>query len=320
MPKSSRNHNWIFGISFIKTHLIVLFLASFVLVGNFLDLGQKEELYIISIPQASEVVEVINGYTPFIDEDLGLIKLALEEKEFIDKPNLFETVSTSLPIVGRRETISYTVQEGDTISGIGAKYGLKIATLKYANDLGNEHKLSVGQTLKIPPADFSASKIAQLAQGKVKGQTKKVASRAVLWRERTKEGYQRGGGISFRFPTRGFSLSQGFGRTRYERFHDGIDLDSKSGTTLHAPAPGKVVETNRGWGQGYGNYIIIDHGGGWQTFYGHMSNFQVRVGDVVDSGQVIGQMGSSGWSTGTHVHFKMTKNGSVVNPLNYINR
>lgn len=123
---------------------------------------------------------------------------------------------------------------------------------------------------------------------------------------------------TFRSPTSGWHVSQVFGRTSYESWHTGIDLDSRSGTTLYAAASGKVIRTNRGWGGGYGNHIIIDHGDGFQTLYGHMASFSVSSGQWVNQGQVLGIMGSTGWSTGVHVHFEIRKNGSAVNPMNYL--
>jgi len=78
-----------------------------------------------------------------------------------------------------------------------------------------------------------------------------------------------------------------------------------------------VVEA-AGWGAGYGNQIVIDHGGGRKSRYGHMSKFYVKKGNTVDKGEVIGLMGSTGYSTGPHLHFEYIINGVKYNPLNYL--
>jgi len=73
-----------------------------------------------------------------------------------------------------------------------------------------------------------------------------------------------------------------------------------------------------GWGTGYGNQILINHGNGKKTRYAHMSAFYAKAGDQVAKGEAIGAMGSTGWSTGPHLHFELIINGVKVNPLNYL--
>lgn len=100
------------------------------------------------------------------------------------------------------------------------------------------------------------------------------------------------------------------------KFHDGIDLAAASGTPILAFGPGTV--TMSGWNGGYGNYISIDHGGGLMSFYGHCSALYVSKGETVKAGQKIAAVGTTGSSTGNHLHFGMHKNGSPVNPQNYV--
>ena len=95
-------------------------------------------------------------------------------------------------------------------------------------------------------------------------------------------------------------------------FHTGEDLAVPSGTPVHAAAAGIV--TKAGWNKAYGFMVVIDHNGGYSTLYGHNSKLLVRVGDKVNQGQVIAKSGSTGWSTGPHVHYQLMLNGSPINP------
>ncbi len=100
----------------------------------------------------------------------------------------------------------------------------------------------------------------------------------------------------------------------YARFHDGIDLAAAAGTPIAAAADGRVVAS--GWAGGYGREVVIAHQGGLETRYGHMSRIAASAGEMVRRGQVIGYVGSTGLSTGPHLHFEVMKNGRPVNPMN----
>ena len=99
------------------------------------------------------------------------------------------------------------------------------------------------------------------------------------------------------------------------KFHAGEDIPAGYGAEILAAASGTVVTA--GWVSGYGNYTVIDHGGGLMTAYGHQSSFAVSGGDVVTQGQVIGYVGSTGNSTGPHLHFEVYVNGATVDPKSY---
>ena len=104
--------------------------------------------------------------------------------------------------------------------------------------------------------------------------------------------------------------------TGQRRFHDGLDIAANHGNPVYAYTDGRVVEA--GWNGGYGNCILIDHGNGLKTRYAHLSRIDVRVGQKVKVGQRIGAVGSTGNSTGPHLHFEVIKNGKTQNPLNYL--
>ncbi|UWG99126.1 peptidoglycan DD-metalloendopeptidase family protein [Dehalobacter sp. DCM] len=104
--------------------------------------------------------------------------------------------------------------------------------------------------------------------------------------------------------------------SRWGGFHTGIDIDGYTGQPYYAAAAGTVVEA--GWDGGYGYCIVIDHGNGVATRYGHSSKLLVSVGEKVSNGEHIGNVGSTGRSTGSHLHFEVIINGSTVNPLHYL--
>lgn len=114
------------------------------------------------------------------------------------------------------------------------------------------------------------------------------------------------------WPARG-TISSGFGM-RWGKMHKGIDI-AGSGSVMAADN-GRVAFV--GWDGGYGNAIIIDHGNGMKTLYGHLRSFNVKVGDVVQKGQQIGVKGSTGNSTGVHLHFEVIVNGTAQNPMRYL--
>lgn len=121
----------------------------------------------------------------------------------------------------------------------------------------------------------------------------------------------------FTWPTVGGYISSGMGQ-RWGELHRGIDIARPSNYNILASDNGVVVSA--GVSGSYGNRIVINHNNGYTTLYGHLSSIKVEVGQVVEKGSVIGIMGSTGNSTGTHLHFEVKKNGSLENPLSYVGR
>jgi murein DD-endopeptidase MepM/ murein hydrolase activator NlpD len=137
-----------------------------------------------------------------------------------------------------------------------------------------------------------------------------------------------GGSGRFSWPERG-PITQGFGCTDLlgepydpscptHHTHTGIDIGCPYGTPIRAADAGVVSYVNYGWGGGYGNFVLITHGSGYATLYAHLSSITVSAGRRVGVGQVIGAEGSTGYSTGPHLHFEIRLNGEYQNPLSYL--
>ena len=114
----------------------------------------------------------------------------------------------------------------------------------------------------------------------------------------------------------------GFGRRRHPihkvmRMHKGIDFPAKTGTPIQSTGDGIVVKVIKKK-SGYGKHVVIDHGYGYETLYGHMSKINVKKGQKVTKGQIIGRVGNTGTSTGEHLHYEVRFNGKAVNPIDFI--
>lgn len=117
------------------------------------------------------------------------------------------------------------------------------------------------------------------------------------------------------------SMASGFGYRLHPiyktyKMHTGIDFTAPTGTPIYATGNGRVVPAVDG-GSGYGNHVVIDHGFGYKSLYGHMYKTKVRIGQRVKRGELIGYVGNTGQSTGPHLHYEVMKNGNKINPINY---
>lgn len=134
-----------------------------------------------------------------------------------------------------------------------------------------------------------------------------------------------GGHFVFHWPLEEVQVNSGFGMRRdpvkrskksKARLHAGIDLDAETGDTVLATGPGRVLHA--GWSSGYGNYVLIQHENGYRSHYAHLSEVQVYRGQLVRQGAPIGLAGSTGHSTGPHLHFGISRDGIWMNPLKLI--
>jgi murein DD-endopeptidase MepM/ murein hydrolase activator NlpD len=124
-----------------------------------------------------------------------------------------------------------------------------------------------------------------------------------------------GGAGQLDWPVSGRRLTSPFG-ARKGGYHTGLDIDGNTGDPVSSIESGKVIFA--AYSGGYGNIIKIDHGDGLQTWYAHLSKMAVSAGSTVEKGQYIGDVGSTGRSTGSHLHLEIRINGSPYNPINYL--
>ncbi|MGI6368048.1 MAG: peptidoglycan DD-metalloendopeptidase family protein [Anaerolineae bacterium] len=209
----------------------------------------------------------------------------------------------------------HKVARGETIQSIAARY--KVETDVIAQYPGNKleppYSLQAGQYLIIPGGTRPYVPPQVQTYSRSTGTTVSAAP-AASTETAAAEAVPAQGGTSgtgqFAWPMSG-KISQG-----YWQGHRAIDIYAPRGTPIIAADSGTVAAAN--WAQGYGRMVVIDHGNGYQTLYAHMDAFFVQPGQAVNKGDVIGKCGSTGNSTGPHVHFEVRSGGSLLNPFNYL--
>lgn len=191
-------------------------------------------------------------------------------------------------IIPSMDGMFYTVQKNDTLETISSKFELSLEKLLDVNDLATS-TLTEGEKLFIPGAKLSSNELKK-ALGELF-----VSPLTVSWRLTSKFGYR----------------PDPF--TGVKSYHTGIDMAAPQKTPIKASADGKVSVC--GYSPVYGNYVIITHDNGYQTLYAHMYAATVKKGQFVTQGTKIGLLGSTGYSTGPHLHFSVYKNGKLINPF-----
>lgn len=247
----------------------------------------------------------------------------------------------------RAEVEEYTIQSGDTVGSIASKFGVSEDTIYWENKITPKTLLKPGSKLRILPTtgvrhvvargetvhsiakkyDVDAQVIAnwpfntftndetfELAVGQslivpdgVKPDEVQVSPRQFLARQTPDAGTITASG-AWVWPTQG-RITQNF-----SWYHPGLDIANKERPVIVAADAGRVISVNS-YAYGYGNHVIIDHGNGFTSLYAHMSSFRVQVGQTVEKGAPIGVMGSTGRSTGTHLHFEIRRSGVAQSPL-----
>ena len=250
----------------------------------------------------------------------------------------------------RDKIMIYQVQEGDTVSSIAKKFDVSEDTIRWQNNLKAKAVIKVGATLEILPITGVSHKVQKgdtvyslakeyntSAQAIVDfpfntftndetfalaiGQTITVpdgikkdvtVTQPTYYARLTPDAGSVTAMGSFVWPAQG-SITQ-----RYTWYHRGIDIANSAGPDILAADSGKVIIA--GWpdNSGYGNRVVVDHGNGYVTLYAHLAKIYVVAGQTVARGSSLGKMGSTGRSTGTHLHFEIIKSGSKLNPLDVL--
>lgn len=180
----------------------------------------------------------------------------------------------------------------------------------------NSDKLTILEKYNTSKAEFTDVETCVSELYKKKVVVKKVAYNSGIPPTSVNNGAKVNLGISLIRPVSGTITSRFGSRSRDN--HKGLDIGASKGTPIYAAASGTVTVSQYGYGGGYGNYIMISHGNGIQTLYGHCSELCVSVGEYVSQGQLIAKVGSTGISTGNHLHFEVRVNGVAQDPQNYV--
>ena len=251
----------------------------------------------------------------------------------------------------RAEVSEYQVQEADTLGSIAEKFGVSLESVLWANDMTEKSKIKPGQTVKVPPITGVAHKVARgetiysiakkydvEAQNIVNwpynsfsndetfelavGQTLIVPEGVMpeapapktpryIARQTPDAGTVSPTG-QFIWPTQGKITQNPIW------YHMALDIANRAAPDILAADSGRVIMAGAPDRFGYGIRVMIDHGNGYQTLYGHLQQLYVSEGQTVTRGAAIGKMGSTGRSTGTHLHFEVRKDGVLQNPWNYL--
>ena len=275
-----------------------------------------------------------NPVSPFLPRRTSLSP----ETGYLTKEALPFTIIPQRP---RQEVIIYVVQSGDVVTSIAQRFGLRPETVQWSNpqlypyaDLlytgeelfilpveGVYHEVEAGDTLesiaeeyKVEPSAILESEYNDIADPEalfvgqmlvVPGGSKPYVAQAV-YTGAPPPGAAQGSG-NFMWPVSGV-ITQG-----YWGGHRAVDVGAPCGTSIYASDSGYVAAV--GWMGGYGNYILLSHGNGWETLYAHLSQILVRAGTSVQRGALIGRVGITGRSTGCHLHFEIRSYGTKRNPF-----
>ena len=251
-------------------------------------------------------------------------------------------IQTQLSDKPRDQVIIHKVESGDTLSTLAEKFGISVDTIKWSNDIKSD-SLSINQELKIPPVTGIVHKVkegetVQSISKRYKTDAQKIVNfpfndfsdldTFALNVGQTlivPDGVQPQAPAIQRFVPS--TLAGGTGRliwpvggiiTQYPVwYHNALDIANPSLPGIGAADSG-VVTLVQYLRYDYGQHVIIDHGGGTSTLYAHLSEIYVQAGDKVARGQIIGKMGSTGRSTGPHLHFEVRRNGVSLNPLPFL--
>lgn len=279
---------------------------------------QQDTFFASSIDPVGKtfIMGEIDKYTPILNErrDIDRINI-LEDDEFVvRKPILVETVFTKpdkTEFIPRNQNIIHVVKTGETLSQIAETYHLKIKTLLAANqDLKNADSLGIGDDLLIPYQNYDPTYADRLIERKEAKFNRTVASTVQkTYLSRSSGSSLTVSGVGCIRPTNYRYVSR-----RLLYYHHGVDMVAPAGTPIYASCSGTITEASNGWSSGYGIHIKINQDNGDLSIYGHMSTLSnsVYVGQYVSAGTYLGNVGSTGKSTGNHLHFEVRRGSRYV--------
>lgn len=251
-----------------------------------------------------------------------------------------ESISTAPDQFSRMEVTEYTLKPGDTLLGLAVRFDLNMGTIISFNQIEDVRRMQAGDTYRIPDRDGilytvrrgdSLSEIASehnvdvdsiLDANNLRSSTIQVGQSLFVPNARMdRVEVDLILGRLFAYPAQG-DFTSGFGMrndpfTGVRRFHNGIDFANGPGTPVTAAMAGRVAHVGNQLGN-YGRFVIMKHARGFQTLYAHLDRVDVRTGTYLSQGERIGTMGNTGRSTGNHLHFSIIKDGSFVDPLDYL--
>lgn len=250
------------------------------------------------------------------------------------------------------EIFAYTVKPGDTLSAIAQRFNIKKETLIWENNLWNANYLRTGSIVKILPVNGvshrvkkgdNLDKIAKkynikkediIRQNQLE-EVESLVAKTILVIPGAKKTISYANRNNYNAPTNA-ALYNHVGKVKgqllwpttknarltqyFHRGHYAIDISNRARGPIFASAAGKIIRADYGWNGGYGNVVIVDHGNGMETLYGHNEKIYVTVGQYVEQGQSIAWMGNSGrvyGPTGIHLHFEVRINGVKYNPMTF---
>lgn len=289
------------------------------------------------------------------EQDIGAV---VAGGSALSKPNIMP--GATIAVINRNQVTDYVVEAGDSIGSIANDFGVSVVTILWENNLTARSIIRPGDALKVPPASgvmhtikkgdtlqkiaktygAEVSEIITFNNLKEDGTDIKIGQRimvpdgvrpqsaiAVVTRPgktvttlsrlaAPPNSYASPGASGFVWPSSAHMITQYYGFT-----HHALDIAGPWQSPIYAAKAGTVITSQCGWNSGYGCYIIINHGNGVKTLYGHNSQLLVSPGDEVETGQTIALMGNTGHVrgvTGIHSHFEVVVNGVRVNPLGYV--
>ena len=295
--------------------------------------AEESEVVEIDVSNAAETTAKASKDTesaPAVLNGMGGADVTPQPEMGIEMPDLYYTV--------------YRIKAGDMISTLAEDHHITQDTLISVNNIKQSRTIQIGQYIRIPSMagivyttkdatetpesiaekyKVSAAKVAQVNQTELgtafgAGTTLFVPDAELDWITRQ----EINGDLFTRPLRRSYYISSRFSWrvnpfTGRRTFHNGIDMAAPKGTPIYAALAGTVVAT--GWDNVYGQYVTVAHHSGYKTLYGHMSKITIKKGAHVTTATKLGEVGSTGQSTGPHLHFTVYKNGTPINPANVWN-